>query len=250
VTARHPGYVGRALPVLEALASSASDPVLGLSACLQGISRAVRRSSQHSLASFFEERGRLLSLPDDWHSALVRSRFHRSLALFRLRQGRTDDACWELKQASAFDDELRDPPREGCDALVITENHRIVVETKVKAIGLGIQADERDDIPTLAEELYRLDPTDVETLVDIGDGHASIAEYERAARWYQRAGQLETVTGATAWYRAGQCYARLGRRDEAVNAMAHCLDLDRSAIEPREYLLAHQQTGTPWHDYS
>jgi tetratricopeptide (TPR) repeat protein len=57
-----------------------------------------------------------------------------------------------------------------------------------------------------------------------------------AARWYEAAGDLETVSGAQGWFRAGQCYDRLGDREQALAAMARCLELDRSAVEPRQYL--------------
>jgi hypothetical protein len=69
-----------------------------------------------------------------------------------------------------------------------------------------------------------------------------VGDLAAAARWYVAAGELGTGDGAEGWYRAGQCFERLGWPDRAANAMGRCLELDTTAVEPRRYLAA--GTGT------
>jgi predicted TPR repeat methyltransferase len=45
-----------------------------------------------------------------------------------------------------------------------------------------------------------------------------------------------TGAGAIGWFRAAQCHDLAGDPGAALNAMAHCLELDTTAAEPRAAL--------------
>jgi hypothetical protein len=237
VAARSPGLTSQALSLFHELAVSAGDPRLSMSACLQGISQAIRRAQDQDLAREFERLGRSIThLPDEWHSWLVRSRFHRAVALLRMTEGRFTQMDQELKIAFEFGARLFERPLQGNDHLVAMENRLILLESRVKAASRGAVDDSPQELMEMVEELRQIDPTCVEVTLVVGDGNLAAGNVAAAAEWYSRVGQLETTAGAIGWFRAGQCYDLLGDRPAAVMAMARCLELDATAIEPRQYL--------------
>jgi tetratricopeptide (TPR) repeat protein len=246
VHSRHTDHSDRALPVFDALSRSCSDPVLALASAAQGVGHSIRDISDVARADEFAARGvRIIDvgLPDDWHSDLVCSRFHRAVALLRVAQRDASGMQAELSEAMRFGDAVFATGLAGTDQLVARENRRILVESKIKSVSMR-RGDETDaEVAALSAELAAIDPYCVEARIIAGDGYAAAGDYAEAAEQYRQAGQLGTVSGAMAWFRAGQCHDFLGDRAAAVNAMGRCLELDASAIDPREYIREHSRTG-------
>jgi len=233
VHARHPAHAGGALPLFEALAGTSQDPLLVLAACFQGIGHSVRRAGDMDLARRFETIGRSVgALPDSWHSLLTRSRFHRAAALLRLAEGRAADIPGELAAALELHERLSAVASDGAARMVADENARYLVELRLRIAGTA----DASKVRACCAELAAIDPYCVETRLTIGDAHVTIGDYAGATRWYHRAGELGTGSGAVAWFRAAQCFDAIGDRGGAVNAMARCLELDNTAAEPKAYL--------------
>jgi tetratricopeptide (TPR) repeat protein len=241
VHARYPGHTDRALEVYDALAEHDADPLLALASCAQGISNAIRGAQDTALGRSFETRGQRAAarLADQWHSWLVISRFHRAVALLRMAERDADGMQHELHAATTANDRLSGSAPEDTDALVALENSRILAESKIKAAGRAPTGETARQVRAWSRELADLDPNCPEARIIAGDGYVTAGDYAQAAVHYVRAGELGTTAGAMGWYRAGQCFDALGDRGNAVNAMARCLELDASAIEPRKYLEGH-----------
>lgn len=247
VHARYPGHTDRALGVYDALAEHEADPLLALASCAQGISNAIRGAQDAALGRSFEVRGRRAAtrLPDEWHSWLVVSRFHRAVALLRMAERDADGMQRELDAAVTANDRLCGSAPEDTDALVALENSRILAESKIKAAGRAPTGETAGQVRAWSRELADLDPNCPEARIIAGDGYVTGGDYAQAAVHYTRAGEMGTTAGAMGWYRAGQCFDVLGDRGSAVNAMGRCLELDASAIEPREYLERASGGGGP-----
>jgi hypothetical protein len=232
VHAGSPGHAGRALSLFEDLAASSG--VVALAACFQGIGHAIRDANDLTLARRFEERGHdLAKAPDDWHSCLVGSRFHRAVALLRLTEGDVEAARRALAVAARLHEDLGGSPMSGTDEMIVRENRRYLLELELDAETRGTPGPRT---AALCHELLRLDPYCVHARLLAGDGFAACGDHARAALWYSRAGELGTGAGATGWFRAAQCHDSLGDRGGAVNAMGRCLELDATAVEARDYL--------------
>jgi predicted Zn-dependent protease len=232
------------MTVVKRLAYEARASLLALSGCFNALGYILHGGWDLTAARAFEERGRhlLLSVADDWHSALVRSRFHRALALVGLRDGSYDEAASELRRAVAHGaDLLHEGPCPEL-ALIAAENECYLLEAE---LNLRMRTQDRSSpayVRRLCSKLIACDPNSVEARLTAGNGYVSIGDYRDAARWYAHAGELETVSGAQGWYRAAQCYEWLGDREQADFAMAKCLELDTTAIEPRHHLLSRSTT--------
>jgi hypothetical protein len=239
VHARLPGSRPLAVRLFERLATSSKDSLLALLSCFQGISHAIRKEDDLDLARRFEAHGRAITdLPDDWHTLLVKSRFHRALALLRLNERRFGEMRDEVTAALDFHERLRLEVSGEIDTMVANENRRILLESQINAAVRARGDESAAQVRTLCAEITELDPYCVLVRLAAGDGHAAIGDYAEAARWYERAGELGTGAGAIGWFRAGQCHDFMGDRGAAVNAHGRCLELDATAVEPREYLVA------------
>ncbi|MEU5592456.1 hypothetical protein [Streptomyces sp. NPDC020298] len=247
VTARVPGRAPRALDAFDALATTTGDPRLALAACSQGIGHSIRSGAGTDRAVAFERHAERITaagtvdgqrLGDDWHTHLVRSRYHRALALLRLAQRRPDAMRAEVDAALRHSDALYAAGPTGTDRLVADENRRIILESQIKAAARARGDESNDLLRELSEALYAMDPNCVEALLIVGDGHATAGDHATAAEWYTRAGRLATGAGAIGWFRAAQCYDRVGDISGALHAMGRCLELDATAVEPRAYLTA------------
>jgi hypothetical protein len=240
VHSRVPGQTDTALRVFEALTARRHDPLLALLAAAQGVSHGIRGKGDTSIALRFEQAGREIGrqngpLPeDDWHAHLALSRFRPADMRDELR------AAWDHHERTAA---LAAAGADGATgegavtAMVVTENRRILIESEIKACFRGVDGTESAaTLLKFARELALIDPNCVEARLVVGDGHVAVGDYASAARWYAEAGELGTVSGATGWYRAAQCYDQLDDHVSAVNAMGHCLELDTTAIEPQQYL--------------
>jgi tetratricopeptide (TPR) repeat protein len=237
--ARLPGSRPVALRLFERLATSSRDSLLALLSCFQGISHAIRKDGDLDLARRFEGYGRAITdLPDDWHTLLVKSRFHRALALLRLNERRFEEMRGEVTAALDFHERLRPEVSGEIDTMVANENRRILLESQINAAVRARGDESANQVRALCEEIIGLDPYCVLVRLAAGDGHAAIGDYAEAARWYERAGELGTGAGAVGWFRAAQCHEFVGDRGAAVNAHGRCLELDATAVESREYLTA------------
>ncbi|GIH08210.1 hypothetical protein Rhe02_62770 [Rhizocola hellebori] len=239
VHARFPGHAAKALPVFEKLATIGKDPLIALASCAQGIGHTIRSNTEIELAQRFDGYGQqiLLGLPDTWHAWLVRSRFHRAVALLRLAEKQFEQMRHELDLALEFSEKLFPGTEEGTtDKTVALENKRILTESQIKSVSRARGKESAEQVRKLCERLDRLDPYCIEARLVVADGYAAIGDYEEAALRYTRAGDLGTVSGAVGWFRAGQVYDFLGDRASALNAMGRCLELDASAIEAAQYL--------------
>ncbi|MDN3354458.1 hypothetical protein [Actinomadura sp. DC4] len=229
-----PGHAARALALFEDLATSSGGGPVALAACFQGIGHAIRDANDLARARRFEERGHdLAKPPDDWHSCLVGSRFHRAVALLRLKEGDTGAARRALAVAARLHDDLAVSPPTDADEMIVRENRRYLLELELAAETRGVPGPRTR---SLCRELLRLDPYCVHARLLAGDGFAAAGDHAEAALWYSRAGELGTGAGATGWFRAAQCHDLLGDRAGAVNAMGRCLELDATAVEARDYL--------------
>jgi len=239
IQARCPGQAPAALALLTALVEKRADPVIALAACSQGISHAIRSGQPLDAARAYERAGSAMTdLPDEWHMNLVRSRYHRALALLRLQERDLDSMRSEVDLAVHFSDVLFPGLPEGTDMMVAVENRRIIIESQIKAASRARGDESAAQVRALCAELDRIDPTCLQARMVIGDGLLAIGDLAEAAQWYERAGELATGAGAVGWYRAGQVWDHLGERAHAVNAMGRCVELDLAAVEPRAYLSA------------
>lgn len=248
VHARYPGHAPPALSVFESLATSAADAQLALASCAQGIGHSIRNGNAVERARRFEGYGRHIidsGMPDEWHTSLVRSRFHRAVALLRLAEQQPEEMRLELEAATQFADQLFPDVTDVTDKLVALENKRILVESQIKAaawVGYSDSApraadgESANEVRVLCEQLDGLDPYCIEARLVVADGYATVGDYAEAAMRYSRAGELGTVAGARGWFLAAQCYEHIGDRESALNAMGRCLELDASAIEAREFI--------------
>ncbi|MDN3354455.1 hypothetical protein [Actinomadura sp. DC4] len=244
--ARLPGSRPLALRLFERLATSSKDSLLALLSCFQGISHAIRKEDDLDLACRFERYGHAITgLPGDWHTYLVKSRFHRALALLRLNERRFGEMRDELETALDLHERLRPEVSGEIDTMVANENRRILLESQINAAIRARGDESATQVRALCEEIIGLDPYCVLVRLAVGDGHAAIGDHAEAARWFERAGELGTGAGAIGWFRAGQCHDFLGDRGAAVNAYGRCLELDATAVEPREYLTTGRRPGDP-----
>ncbi len=240
VHVRLPDHGAEAMPVLEVLTANRHDPGLAVLAAAQGVGQAIRSLQDVALAQRFERAGQAASAAaTGWHGHLARSRLHRAVALLRIAQrqpvGMREQLrlAWEQHEATAST-----APADAVSASIVVENRRILIESEIKSTFRVDEDETHLRLRAWAEELERIDPYCVEALLVAGDGHAVAGDWATAARLYTRAGELGTGAGATGWFRAAQCYDRIGDHDAAVDAMGRCLELDTTAREPREYLLA------------
>lgn len=224
--------------LFEHLATRSDDPVLRLAAAGQGISYAVRMRRDLELARRFESYGEPSAGADaTWLDLLMTSRFHRAAALLRMRERNFAETHTEVMQAWELSERLfSSAPENGPDQYVAVENRRIVLESLIKAASRAPDPELTAQVRRRCDQLLAIDPHCLQARMVVADGYAAIGSYEEAARWYTRVGELGTGAGAMAWYRAGQCYHILGRLGDAVNAMGRCLELDTTAVQPREYL--------------
>ncbi|WP_306203942.1 tetratricopeptide repeat protein [Actinoplanes sp. RD1] len=239
VTARVPGRAPVALDVFAEVATRAADPRLALAACSQGIGHSIRSNAGVERAEGFERLGDAVlagGVPDDWHGHLIRSRYHRAVALLRLAQRRPAEMRAEVESALAESDILYAADPTGTDRMVADENRRIILESQIKAAARARGDESEAQLREFCDGLHSFDPYCLEALLVIGDGYATAGLFADAARWYARAGELCTGAGAIGWFRAGQCYELIGDLGSAVNAMGRCLELDTTAVEPREFL--------------
>jgi tetratricopeptide (TPR) repeat protein len=236
VHSRIPGLARTALPVFEALAAG-PDPLLAYHACFQGIAHGIRSLRDNAVAERFEWLGAgLPALPDSWPAHMTRTRYHRALARLRMAQQRPAEARDELLAARRHQDRMAElAPADPATGMIRDENLRDLLELRIEAVRFGVAAPP-DQLRAWAAELVRIDPNAVEARLAAGDGYAAAGDATTAAHWYARAGELGTTAGANGWYRAGQCLHHLGDRDGALTAMGRCLELDTTAVEPREYL--------------
>ena len=243
VHVRYPSHARYALPIFDSIASSPGDPVLALAAATQGAAHAIRDLRDTALAQKFAKQGRQIivsSLPDGWQSWLVESRYHRAIALVQLAERNPAGMRDELAKASSLADAVLSARLPESDRMAAVENRRILLETTIRAATRGGEDESgHDSVLAACAELSKLDPYCVEALLVIGDGYAAVQDCAEAARFYCLAGQLGTASGAVGWFRAAQCYEILGERWEALNSMGRCLELDASAIEPKEYFEKH-----------
>jgi hypothetical protein len=235
VHARYPGHAEKALSLFGSLAEASRDESLALAACFQGIGHTLRNGKSPHLARAFFERGKRFAAQNvhgDWHAHLLRSRFHRAVALLRLAERDIGGLRHHLDLALAHHQALVAGPVDEADTIVALENSRYLLELRIRA------ALSQDDprVVVFSTELSEVDPYCVEARLLVGDGHAAVGRYSEAARWFARAGELGTAAGAVGWYRAGQCFDFIGDRGSAINAMGRCVELDATAIEPRQYL--------------
>jgi len=228
---------GRAGELFEYLSMKAQNPTLALAAIGQGISHALRRDRDIDIARRFERSAAgIHTTGSDWLNLLVRSRYHRAVALLRLRERDFAAMKGEVAQARELGEALFAMPMNETDTYVAIENRRIVLESLIKAAGRSPVKERFDHISTACEQLLAIDPTCIQARLVVADGYSSAGYYAEAARWYERAGELGTGAGAMAWFRAGQCHDVLGDTSAAVNAMGRCLELDTTAMQPRAYL--------------
>jgi len=235
VHARVPGRAAAAMPVFEALAAG-DNALLAYHACFQGIAHAVRTLGDVALAQRFAGLAeRLPEVGGDWPEHMTRSRFHRALVRLRFAEGRRDEVRRELDAAWHHQDLMEAHAPDDPDVRMVTdENLRDLMELEIETSrGIGTPADR---VVEWAAGVVRLDPNAVEARLAAGDGYAVAGDWATAAHWYAHAGELGATAGANGWYRAAQCFDRLGDRDRAVDAMGRCLELDTTAVEPRRYL--------------
>lgn len=235
IPTRQPDRMRHALGAFQQLAVSAGDPLLALASCFQGIGHAMRDAGDNALAQEFAHRGKSITrLPDDWFGYLVRSRFHRAVALLHSVEGRGDLMRQELAYAVSLSRQLAEGAVSHADRLVVAENARYMLELQISAACADNSAEE---VRQLCSKIAELDPNCVTARLVIGDALAEIGDLREAAGAYASAGELGTSAGAIGWFRAGQCYELLGERPAGVYAMGRCLELDATAVEPREYLV-------------
>ncbi|HEV2376066.1 MAG TPA: hypothetical protein VGS19_28345 [Streptosporangiaceae bacterium] len=231
-----------ALNVYRWLATSAVDPMRAIAACAQGLTYHIRGARDMAAARPFMIRGLELlgtvSARQDWQVNLLRSRMHRAIALLHFRDSDAAATQAALRATVEASDSLCADSKCDSDsvvALLAREDRKIVVESQIKAA--VVQPEDRAaEIEDRCAELAQIDPYCVDTKLTIGDAYAAIGKLDGAAVWYSRAGELGTGAGATGWFRAGQCYDRLGDKAAACTAMGRCLELDGTAIEPASYL--------------
>jgi hypothetical protein len=248
----HFGHRGHALTVFERLATGAQDRLLALASCAQGIGHAVRDGNHAGLATRFERHavGAAAHVPDSWHGWLVRSRYHRAVAMLRFVEWDTPGMRQELDLARRFGDRLFTDQMVDADEWnwwVAQENQRVLSEARIRTVAKARGPESATEVRALCQELDRLDPYCVEAQLVAADGYLAIGDYHQAALHYTRAGELGTASGAVGWFRAAQVYAHLGQRGNALNAMARCLELDGCAIEAMEYVERHSGTTTVRH---
>lgn len=231
-----PGHEHDAIRLFDYLATTAEDPVIRLAAAGQGISVAIRKQGDLDLARRFESHGRADNDGSSWLRLLMRSRYHRAVALIRLREKAFREMRDEVNLAWEFAERLFDDRLEGTDQYVAVENRRIVLESVIKAEGRSPDGKRNARVQEACDQLLAIDPHCLHARLDVADSYASAGMYEEAAYWYSRTGELGVGAGAMAWYRAGQCYDALGRYADAANAMGRCLELDTTAVQPRAYL--------------
>jgi tetratricopeptide (TPR) repeat protein len=239
VYARHPGYAQPALRVFAELAEHPADPQLALASAAQGIGHGIRNGNQIDVARRFDALGRAVlarGMPSGWYDKLVRSRFHRAVALLRLAERDPGRMRAEVQLADALSDELFSAEPTGIERLLALENKRIILESQIKAAARARGPETAEQVTALCNQLLEIDPYCVDARLVVGDGYATIGEYAQAAYWYTKAGELCTGAGALGWFRAGQAYQALGDRAGAANAMGRCLELDTTATEARCYL--------------
>ncbi|MEV1117158.1 tetratricopeptide repeat protein [Actinosynnema sp. NPDC049800] len=238
-----PGLRDRALAVFRELAEHAEDPVVRLASAFQGIGHTLHGGLDLTVGWRFERTGRSVfpavpAAEDDWEAALVRSRFHRAVALLSAAGPDRARAADEADLAESCHAEVvSSGGRDAADELIALENERYLVEMRLR-LALGVEPADHDEVTALCGRLIALDPYCVQARSTVGDAYLAIGHVEQAARWYEHAGELATGAGAVAWYRAGQCHLALGDGGAARHAMGRCLELDATAVEPRELLEA------------
>lgn len=239
VYARYPDGYKVAVPLFQRLAERATDPVLALQACFQGMGHTLRNPVDLQVAVDLEAKGRELvrdGVGDSWLASLAKSRFHRAVALLRLRQKDPEGMAGEIETTHAHSDAAIAAAADPIDAEVALENRRIIIESQIKAAARVPSYKAAVDVGALCEELADIDGYCLYTRRVLAEGYTALGDLATAATWYVRAGELGTAAGALSWFRAAECYERLGDGWSALNAMAHCLALDPDAVEARRYI--------------
>ncbi len=241
VHVRLPQHAAEAMPVLEGLVTNRHDPGLAVLAAAQGVGQAVRSLGDVALGRRFEEAARRpVAQARGWHGHLALSRYHRAVALLRINERRPECMREEMRLAWHHHEETAAAaPADDVTRMTVVENRRILVESEIKSVFRVDEEETHRRLLAWSGELARLDPFCVEALLVAGDGYAGATDWAAAAHCYTRAGELGTTAGANGWYRAAQCHDHLGDHGSAINAMGRCLELDTTAVEPREYLAAH-----------
>ena len=241
IHARLPGHIPQALETFEELAHNRDDEASVLAACFQGIGHSLRQAAPDSTvlprAQAFHRRAcpAAEAPAAAFHDNLLRSRFFRAAALLHLRQGDRSAMLQDTRAAYRHHHELG-PGRDPAEQLVVRENHRYLTELELRAAQSAPVDPAR--LHRLCERLWTLDPNCVEVRLALGDSHVLLSDWRTAAHRYEQAGELGTGAGAVGWFRAAQCHQRVGDLAAARNAMAHCLELDTTAVEPRAHLAA------------
>jgi hypothetical protein len=235
ITARFPDRVADALRAFGYLAEHAEDPVTRLAGCFQGIGHCLHGKRDPAEAAAFERIGRAIQpeLPAGWQADLVRSRYCRAVSLLHRSRSEPRAAWSQLEASERYAAALPAAPTDAQQGWVIAENRRYLLELRTL---LALDSGDRPIARDALQSLEVLDPYCVEARLFLGDGYFELADYPRAAHWYGLAGELGTGAGAMGWFRAGQCYDLAGERAAAAHAMGRCLELDSTAVEPREYL--------------
>jgi hypothetical protein len=235
--ARIPGLVTLAMPVFEELAANA-EPLLAYHACFQGIAQAVRTLHSVEVARRFAQlAGRLPPVEGDWTAHMTLSRFHRAMVRLRMAERSPHGVREELDTAWHHQELMSGhAPGEPDAALIVGENLRDLMELEIESVRTGAISTSTERITGFAAGIVGIDPNAAEGRLAAGDGYLVTGDLAAAARLYSWAGELGTTAGAVGWYRAAQCFDRLGDIDSAVNAMGRCLELDTTAVEPKQYL--------------
>lgn len=239
VTARLPARLADATALLERMALDSSDHQIALAAAYQalGYLRHLGGSSTDASAraARVEQRARQLETVDDFDGALLWTRFHRALALSRVTGGEGDAATAQLHEAWARHDLLAARATNPIHHGLAAENETLLLDAELALAAYG-HAPHAAAVRTICARLIALDPCSVEAHLTAGDAFAGIGDLRAAVDRYRTAARFETASGALAWYRAAGCLDLLGERAQAADAMAACLELDASALEPRQYL--------------
>ena len=235
IAARFPHRAPQVLPVFADLATRATNPELRLASCFQGIGHCLRDTQDLDRASAFESIGRavLSQMPQSWHANLVCSRYCRAVAMLHQQRSDSTEAWTQLAEAERYALALQGTAADPQETYAAAENFRYLLELRIQ---LAIDDHDHSTLRGALRALSEHEPNCVEARLLMGDGHLALGEHQAAAHWFELAGELGTGAGAIGWFRAGQCHDALGNHGDAVNAMGRCLELDSSAVEPRQYL--------------
>jgi tetratricopeptide (TPR) repeat protein len=228
------GQARAAVVAYQRLAATTADPAMRANAAYQAGGYGLRRASTTiGPAEAAQMRVASTTRPRTWAEALGLSRLCRLAAINAREPARAarhlDDAYRQAEAAR----------RLSGDDLALAENDRQLLDVELDIALLGKVTRAAVDKYALAAGAY--DPHCIDHLTRLGLAEAAYGDYAAAANRFEAAGALGTLDGAAAWYLAGQCFDRLGRRGQAAHAMGRCLELDPAAVEPRGYLIAQRK---------